>query len=197
MTVRKIKTQTRDALSEYLSQFKFLQRSYSICPHLRTLPINMSAQRRVCSKLKPGLVTNSFYDKSSQQIKWHTASGLYSACWKEVLNSGKALILVSRKMQFGVKSVGNKQLNRQNWWKNCKTGRYSTSHETRRCVRIRVELFNGTQKVRRLSAAWRRSREQTVITWHLDPAKYYQSCHIHTDNLILIINITNEDLHSF
>lgn len=56
-------------------------------------------------------------------------------------------------MQFGVKSVGNKQLNRQNWWKNCKTGRYSTSHETRRCVRIRVELFNGTQKVRRLSAA--------------------------------------------
>ena len=108
MTVRKIKTQTRDALSEYLSQFKFLQRSYSICPHLRTLPINMSGQRRVCSKLKPGLVSNSFYDKSAQRIKWHTAPGLYSACWKEVLKF-KALILVSRKMQFGVKSVGNKQ----------------------------------------------------------------------------------------
>ena len=83
MTVRKIKTQTRDALSEYLSQFKFLQRSYSICPYLRTLPINMSGQRRVSSKLKPWLVTNGFSDKSAQQIKWHTAPGPF--CHKKFL----------------------------------------------------------------------------------------------------------------
>ena len=177
MTVRKIKTQTRDALSEYLSQFKFLQRSYSICPYLRTLPINMSGQRRVCSKVKPGLVTNGFYDKSAQQIKWHTAPGPFC-----------------HEFLFGMLKRWQKQAN---WWQIWKTGRYEICRETRRCVRIRVELFNGTQKVRRLWAAWRRSREQTVITWHLDPAKYYQSCHIHTDNLILIINITNEDLHSF